>query len=75
MYSDEYLKGWMKPSYDSPRTWSKQVKATWHGEARSCLVAWGGRATLLPSTAVCCQSSRFEMALCLGGKLSPREYL
>jgi len=24
-------------------------------------------------TAVCCQSSRFEMALCLGGKLSKRE--
>jgi len=73
MYSDEYLKGWMKPSYDSPRTRTKQVKATRHGEARSCLVAWGGRATLLPSTAWFCQSSWFEVALCLGGKLSQRE--
>jgi len=73
MYSSEYLKGWMKPSYDSPRARSKQVKATWHGEARSYLVAWGGCATLLPSTARCCQSSRFEVALCLGGKLSQRD--
>jgi len=56
MYSDEYLKGWMKPSYDSPRTRSKQANVTRQGEAQSCLVAWGSRATLLPSTAVCCQS-------------------
>jgi len=32
-------------------------------------VAWGGRATFLPSAPRCCLSSRFEVVLCLGGKL------
>jgi len=57
---DGHIKEMMKPGYDSPRTQSKQVKATRHGVARSCLVAWGGRATFLPSTPRFCQSSQFE---------------